>query len=140
VTLRGPETRLDLTVESGPDREGWCRVQVTLDTPAGQCSAAAPCLTGPEVGRLADWLEAIAGGAAQGRLEILEPELAFDRAAAEPGLLSVELRWGLRPAWAGGDPSEPFCVTVPAEPGQLGHRLPADVLAGLWQWKKRSRE
>jgi uncharacterized damage-inducible protein DinB len=23
---------------------------------------------------------------------------------------------------------------------QLGHRLPADVRAGLWQWKKRSRE
>jgi uncharacterized damage-inducible protein DinB len=23
---------------------------------------------------------------------------------------------------------------------QLGHRLPADVTAGLWQWKKRSRE
>jgi uncharacterized damage-inducible protein DinB len=23
---------------------------------------------------------------------------------------------------------------------QLGHRLPADVLAGLWQWKKRSKE
>jgi uncharacterized damage-inducible protein DinB len=23
---------------------------------------------------------------------------------------------------------------------QLGHRLPADVSAGLWQWKKRSRE
>ena len=23
---------------------------------------------------------------------------------------------------------------------QLGHRLPADVIAGLWQWKKRSRE
>jgi uncharacterized damage-inducible protein DinB len=23
---------------------------------------------------------------------------------------------------------------------QLGHRLPTDVLAGLWQWKKRSRE
>lgn len=22
----------------------------------------------------------------------------------------------------------------------LGHRLPADVTAGLWQWKKRSRE
>ena len=22
---------------------------------------------------------------------------------------------------------------------QLGHRLPADVLAGLWQWKKRSQ-
>jgi len=23
---------------------------------------------------------------------------------------------------------------------QLGHRLPAEVTAGLWQWKKRSRE
>jgi uncharacterized damage-inducible protein DinB len=23
---------------------------------------------------------------------------------------------------------------------QLGHRLPADVTAGLWQWKKRSQE
>lgn len=23
---------------------------------------------------------------------------------------------------------------------QLGHRLPADVTAGLWQWKKRARE
>jgi uncharacterized damage-inducible protein DinB len=23
---------------------------------------------------------------------------------------------------------------------QLGHRLPKDVLAGLWQWKKRSQE
>lgn len=23
---------------------------------------------------------------------------------------------------------------------QLGHRLPADVTTGLWQWKKRSRE
>ena len=23
---------------------------------------------------------------------------------------------------------------------QLGHRLPIDVTAGLWQWKKRSRE
>jgi uncharacterized damage-inducible protein DinB len=23
---------------------------------------------------------------------------------------------------------------------QLGHRLPADVTAGLWQWKQRSRE
>ena len=23
---------------------------------------------------------------------------------------------------------------------QLGHRLPADVRAGLWQWKKRARE
>ena len=23
---------------------------------------------------------------------------------------------------------------------QLGHRLPADVTAGIWQWKKRSRE
>jgi uncharacterized damage-inducible protein DinB len=23
---------------------------------------------------------------------------------------------------------------------QLGHRLPVDVTAGLWQWKKRSRE
>jgi len=23
---------------------------------------------------------------------------------------------------------------------QLGHRLPADVIEGLWQWKKRSRE
>jgi uncharacterized damage-inducible protein DinB len=23
---------------------------------------------------------------------------------------------------------------------QLGHRLPSDVTAGLWQWKKRSRE
>ena len=23
---------------------------------------------------------------------------------------------------------------------QLGHRLPAEVAAGLWQWKKRSRE
>jgi uncharacterized damage-inducible protein DinB len=23
---------------------------------------------------------------------------------------------------------------------QLGHRLPADVLDGLWQWKKRSQE
>jgi uncharacterized damage-inducible protein DinB len=23
---------------------------------------------------------------------------------------------------------------------QLGHRLPPDVLAGLWQWKKRSQE
>jgi uncharacterized damage-inducible protein DinB len=23
---------------------------------------------------------------------------------------------------------------------QLGHRLPADIMAGLWQWKKRSRE
>lgn len=23
---------------------------------------------------------------------------------------------------------------------QLGHRLPADVTSGLWQWKKRSRE
>ena len=23
---------------------------------------------------------------------------------------------------------------------QVGHRLPADVTAGLWQWKKRSRE
>ena len=23
---------------------------------------------------------------------------------------------------------------------QLGHRLPADVIAGLWQWKKRSQE
>lgn len=23
---------------------------------------------------------------------------------------------------------------------QLGHRLPADVINGLWQWKQRSRE
>ena len=23
---------------------------------------------------------------------------------------------------------------------QLGHRLPAEVMAGLWQWKKRARE
>lgn len=23
---------------------------------------------------------------------------------------------------------------------QLGHRLPSEVTAGLWQWKKRSRE
>jgi uncharacterized damage-inducible protein DinB len=23
---------------------------------------------------------------------------------------------------------------------QLGHRLPAEVTGGLWQWKKRSRE
>jgi uncharacterized damage-inducible protein DinB len=23
---------------------------------------------------------------------------------------------------------------------QLGHRLPAEVTAGLWQWKKRARE
>jgi uncharacterized damage-inducible protein DinB len=23
---------------------------------------------------------------------------------------------------------------------QLGHRLPRDVMGGMWQWKKRSRE
>jgi hypothetical protein len=23
---------------------------------------------------------------------------------------------------------------------QLGHRLPGDITAGLWQWKQRARE
>jgi hypothetical protein len=119
VTLRGPDTQLDLTIVSGPDGDGWCRVRVALDTPTGRWDAADPCLTGPEAGRLADWLDETAGGAAEGRLEFLEPELAFDRAAAGPGLLRVELRWRLRPAWAGGETGEPFCVAVPAEPGQL---------------------
>jgi hypothetical protein len=108
-----------LTIASGPDHEGWCRVRVALDTPVGRWSATDPCLTGEEVERLAEWLEAAAVGAAEGRLEFLEPELAFDRAAAGPGLLQIEMRYGLRPAWPGGDPGEPFCVTVPAEPGQL---------------------
>jgi hypothetical protein len=119
VTLRGPKTRLDLTIESGPDHEGWCRVRVALDTPDGRWQATDPCLTGPEVGRLADWLEQKAGGVTGERLEFLEPELAFECDEARPGLLRVELRWGLRPAWAGSEPSEPFCVEVPAESGQL---------------------
>jgi hypothetical protein len=120
MLLRGPDTRLELKIESGPDPEyGWCRVRVALDTPDGRWSAADPCLTGPELGRLADWLEEAAGGAAAGRLEFLEPELAFDSPAAEPGMLRVELRWKLRPGWARGDTGEPFCVELPAEPGQL---------------------
>jgi hypothetical protein len=117
--LRGPGTCLDLTIVSGPDREGWCRVRVAVDTPAGRWSATDPCLTGQEVERLAEWLEATAGGAAEGRLEFWEPELAFDRAAAGPGQLRIEMRWGLRPAWAGGEPGDSFSVAVPAEPGQL---------------------
>jgi hypothetical protein len=34
----------------------------------------------------------------------------------------------LRPAWAGGDPDEPFRVALPAEPGQL--RRAAEALRG----------
>ena len=119
MTLRGPGTRLDLTIASGPDCEGWCRVRVALDTPAGRWSAIDPCLTGTEVERLAKWLEETANGAAEGRLESYEPELAFDHSAAGPGKLQIEMRWTLRPSWAGGEPGEPLCLALPAEPGQL---------------------
>lgn len=119
MTLRGPQTRLDLTIESGPDHEDWCQVRVELDVPAGRWSATDPCLTGQEVARLADWLEATAAGALEGRLEFLEPELAFDRATAGAGKLQIELHYALRPTWADGDSGEPFGVAVPAEPRQL---------------------
>lgn len=119
LKLRGPGTLLDLTIESGPDLEGWCRVRVALDTQAGRWEAAEPCLTGLEVARLADWLDATASGESEGRLEFLEPELAFDRSAAGTGRLRVEFRWGLRPVKVGEDQGEPFCVDMPADPGQL---------------------
>jgi hypothetical protein len=116
MVLRGPQTRLDLTIVSGPDSEGWCRVSITLNTPAGRWSATTPCLTGQEIERLAGWLDATAEGDTVERLEFLEPELAFD---AADGQVRVELRWGMRPRWAGGNLDEPFCVAVPVEPGQL---------------------
>jgi hypothetical protein len=68
---------------------------------------------------LADWLEQTASGGTGERLEFLEPELAFECNAVCPGLLRVELRWRMRPTWAGGERGEPFCVEVPAETGQL---------------------
>ena len=127
MTLRGPQTRLDLSIVSGPDVEGWCQVSITIDTPDGRWSATDPCLTGPEVERLAAWLDLAANGVVPGRLEFLEPELVFDVA---DGQLRVELRFGMRPSWADGDPSEPFCITVPAESQQL-HRAANSLRADL---------
>lgn len=71
MMFRGPQTRLDLNIASGPDHEGWCRVNITLDSPAGRWSASAPCLSGQEVKRLAERLGATAEDAAVERLEFL---------------------------------------------------------------------
>ena len=127
MILRGPATSLAVIIEAGPDSEGWYRIQINVDAPAGCWSAQNACLTGTEVEELADWLEQVVDGTAATRLEFLEPELALQRSAAG---VQVELRWGLQPTPAPGDPHEPLIVTIPAEPGQLvraAHSLRSDL-------------
>ena len=119
MILRGPQVRFEINIASGPDHDGWCKIQIILVTPTGRWSRIDPCLMNHEVGHLANWLEETARGEVEGRLEFIEPELAFSRNAAGGGQVQVELLLKFRPTWAGGDSSEPYCVEIPAESGQL---------------------
>jgi hypothetical protein len=113
MRLHGPNVRFELRV-SPPGSEGWCRAEITVDTPKGHWSARDNCLRADEVSQLAAWLESTQrppGDEAQ--IQFLEPELAFEYTGADLSTIRVYLAWNLRPRSQWGSESEEFAVDFP---------------------------
>lgn len=127
--LAGPDGSFDLTILGYQFPElaaesydsNWLRVRAAVRHPRGSWTAHDPCLLTYEAARLAEWLEAVAvGAAADAEVSFLEPSLAFALREGSQGRLVVRayFQFEFRPPWA-VDLHEAAVLDVPADADTL---------------------
>jgi hypothetical protein len=128
--LAGPDGSFDLTLlgyqfpelAAEPYDSNWLQVRAAVRHPRGSWTATDPCLLTYEAARLAEWLDAVAvGAAADAELSFLEPCLGFELREGSGGacVLRVYFQYEFRPPWAVGLHDEAAVLDVSADADAL---------------------
>ncbi len=130
------------TIDDDEWDSNWLNIRISAINDQGSWTATDASLLTGEVGRLADWLQAIAENSdADAELDFIEPNLAFELVEAN-GLVRLRawFELELRPRWAPADevPARDLCVDLTLSREDL--RAAAEALrAQLRQFPARAR-
>ena len=112
------------TIDDDEWDSNWLNIRISATNDQGSWAATDASLLTEEVGRLAEWLQAIAeNNEADAELDFIEPNLAFELVEAN-GLVRLRawFELELRPRWAPTDevPARDLCVDLELARDDLG--------------------
>jgi hypothetical protein len=146
--LAGPDGSLDLTIlgyqfphlADEPYDSNWLQVRVRVTHPRGSWTATDPALLTYEAAYLADWLEAVAAGAAADPgCSFMEPCVWFElRDGVDDGtVLRAYFQHELRPPWACDLDADEAALEVRTDPAAL-RRAAAALRMQLREYPQRT--